>query len=147
ETRRWARRALREHSDRTWSWRVDTVGIGGFLTAAPASGMLWSALERIVAPVLLIRGETSWALSATDAAAMIERVADGRVVEVAGRGHDLGVQAPDAVVEAIGRFLAGEPTEVSGGHCGTRTHDPLDRGHGASFARAVRHEAPHDRTV
>jgi pimeloyl-ACP methyl ester carboxylesterase len=36
---------------------------------------------------------------------MVRRLADGRLVVIAGGGHDLGVEQPEAVAGAAGRFF------------------------------------------
>jgi esterase len=108
ETLRWARHGLREGPGGRWTWRVDTAGIGGFLTAAPNAEALWAAVEQIRFPALVLHGEASWALPRPDALALAKRLPYGSAVEVAGAGHDLGVQAPEAVAHHVSAFLGAD---------------------------------------
>src|SRR5690606_14503943 len=76
ETTRWAERALRRRPDGRWTWRVDLDGIGEFLTKPPPPEHLWSAVDHIRAPALVIHGEHSWALPARAAQALAARLGD-----------------------------------------------------------------------
>lgn len=105
ETWAWARRGLRRGPDGAWRWRADIRGIGGFLVRPPAADVLWSAVEHIRAPTLIVHGELSWALRSREAHQLAGRMSDCHVVEIAGAGHDLGVQAPDLVADHISAFL------------------------------------------
>lgn len=105
ETERWARHALRQRADGRWVWRVDTAGIGEFLTRRPDARELWSALARVTAPTLVVHGEHSWALSKECAREMARTLADGQAIQVDAVGHDLGVQAPHVVATHVASFL------------------------------------------
>lgn len=106
ETTHWARRALRQGPDGRWSWRIDAAGIGEFLTRAPSPGVLWSAVDAVEVPTLVVRGELSWALPEKDAERLVSRLRNGSIATVAGAGHDLGVQAPHQVAACVREFLA-----------------------------------------
>jgi 2-succinyl-6-hydroxy-2,4-cyclohexadiene-1-carboxylate synthase len=67
---------------------------------------LWSRLDRVASPVLVVVGEQD-----ARYVGLGERIAatvpDGRLVVVAGAGHAVLGESPEAAAEAIGRFLAG----------------------------------------
>ena len=66
---------------------------------------LWEPLRRISAPVLLVRGAESDVLSAEVAKRMIDALPDGRLVEIAGAGHTVPADQPEAFARAVRRFL------------------------------------------
>lgn len=92
--------------DGRWRWRFDGNGLArqaaaGFVTEA----RLWDAVDRVRVPTLLVRGEHSTLLTRDAAVRTVRRFADGRLVEITGGGHDLGVERPEAVTEAVLAFL------------------------------------------
>lgn len=109
ETTRWAEHALRREPDGRWAWRVDLDGIGEFLTKPPTPEQLWSAVDHIHAPALVIHGQHSWALPAGAAQTLAARLPDASAVQIDGAGHDLGVQAPHRVAAQIAAFLDQQP--------------------------------------
>lgn len=66
---------------------------------------LWHAADHLRAPTLVVRGEHSPFLPADAAERMVQRLAAGTLVEIAGGAHDLGVQQPEAVAYATRDFL------------------------------------------
>lgn len=86
-------------------WSFDGAGLPRFFDSVSASE-LWDAVDGVRCPALLIRGEHSPALSTATAEAMVRRFANGRLVVIAGGGHDLGVEQPAAVAAAVAPFLA-----------------------------------------
>ena len=62
-------------------------------------------LARIRCPVLIVRGSASSVLSETEAEAMAERIDASRLVTIAGTGHQVMMQAPEAFGEAVECFL------------------------------------------
>ncbi|MEA2626620.1 MAG: hypothetical protein QOD06_2665 [Candidatus Binatota bacterium] len=66
----------------------------------------WRDCDRVTAPTLVIRGERSTALSDRDAAAVVARLRRGRMITIAGAGHFVPQEAPEAVLAAIDGFLA-----------------------------------------
>jgi len=93
-------------ADGRWHWRFDGHGLArqavtGFVTEA----RLWDAVDRVRVPTLLVRGEHSTLLTRDAADRTVRRLADGRLVEITGGGHDLGVERPEAVTDAVRAFL------------------------------------------
>ncbi|HET6474388.1 MAG TPA: alpha/beta hydrolase [Pseudomonadales bacterium] len=65
----------------------------------------WKLVAKIAVPTLLVRGEVSDILSRGVAARMAETIPDCRLVEVAGSGHPVPLDKPDAFAAALGGFL------------------------------------------
>lgn len=86
-------------------WTFDAARLGSFVHSV-SEGRLWRAVDRIGAPTHLVHGESSFLVSREQAQALVDRLARGSRTEIAKGGHDLGVQQPEAVMRAIGRFLA-----------------------------------------
>ncbi|HSJ36081.1 MAG TPA: alpha/beta hydrolase [Acidimicrobiia bacterium] len=105
--RHYARHNLVPGPDGRLRWRFDTARVGTFVTEGVTSAELWTAVDSIQAPTLLVRGAHSWAVQPEDARVLLWRLADGTYAEVADGGHDLGVEQPEAVAAAVRSFLAG----------------------------------------
>jgi pimeloyl-ACP methyl ester carboxylesterase len=88
-------------------WRFDGVGLARFF-AGVSDRELWDAVDHIVCPVLLVRGEHSPALSSSTARAIVHRSADARLTVIPNASHDLGVERPEAVAGAASTFFASE---------------------------------------
>jgi pimeloyl-ACP methyl ester carboxylesterase len=65
----------------------------------------WKLVANIDVPTLLVRGEVSDILSRGVAARMAETIPNCRLVEVAGSGHPVPLDKPDAFAAALGGFL------------------------------------------
>ena len=63
---------------------------------------LWDRLGELAMPVTLVVGERDAKFRAL-AERMHERLPDGEIVVVAGAGHAVALEAPEAVAEAIAR--------------------------------------------
>lgn len=70
------------------------------------SSQIWAAIDAIVAPTLVVRGQYSAALSRTTAQAMLQRLWAGYLAEIPEAGHDLAVERPEDVTAVIAPFLA-----------------------------------------
>ena len=66
---------------------------------------LWEPLPRITCPTLIVRGAASDILSPEIAKRMLEALPDGRLVEVAGAGHTVPGDQPDAFARAVRAFI------------------------------------------
>jgi len=66
---------------------------------------LWEPLPRITCPTLIVRGALSDILSPEIAKRMLEALPDGRLVEVAGAGHTVPGDQPDAFARAVRAFI------------------------------------------
>lgn len=86
-------------------WRFDALGLISFFTDGTTETELWQALDHIVCPTLVLRGEHSYMLSEQTQALMVDRLADPATAVIPGGGHDLGVEQPEAVADAIREFL------------------------------------------
>ncbi len=65
---------------------------------------LWSTLERVQAPTLLVRGEESEAFSANDAAEALRRLPRGELATIAETTHTFPMEVPGKVGELILAF-------------------------------------------
>ncbi|MCC7366108.1 MAG: alpha/beta hydrolase [Dehalococcoidia bacterium] len=67
---------------------------------------LWESLEHIKCPVLVIRAEKSKVLSREIAEQMVERLPNGRFVEIPEAGHQVPLHQPAEFARVIREFLA-----------------------------------------
>lgn len=65
----------------------------------------WRLAANINVPTLLVRGEVSDILSKPVAARMAKAIPNCRLVEVAGSGHPVPLDKPDAFLDAVATFL------------------------------------------
>jgi len=93
--------------DGRWTFRFDRAfRHGGTLkTLDPASA--WASCARIGAPTLVMRGALSDVLSPEIGQRMIEIIPDARFVEIAGSGHPIPLDQPEAFLAAARGFLQG----------------------------------------
>lgn len=82
-----------------WKWDPKLYAAWG------RSENLWALLEQITCPVLLLRGEDSYVLSRAVALEMERALPDCRLVEIAGVGHNIYTDVPDAFRTATNPFL------------------------------------------
>ncbi len=98
--RNYLRHALVARPDDRLSWGFDAFGLRHF-TSGVSPDELWAAIDAIGCPSLVVRGEQSPLTSRDQVTQMAKRLGDARVVEIAGGGHDLGVEQPEAVARAV----------------------------------------------
>lgn len=67
---------------------------------------LWESLEHITCPTLVVRAEKSRMLSPEIAHQMIERLPNGKFVEISSAGHQVPLHQPEAFANAVAEFLA-----------------------------------------
>jgi pimeloyl-ACP methyl ester carboxylesterase len=95
-----------QRQDGTWTWRHQLgrpSGAAGLHVDSLDFGSMWDDLERISAPVLLIRGDLSPVVDDADEAEFRRRRPADQVVRVSGAGHRIQGDQP---VE-LARILAG----------------------------------------
>ena len=66
---------------------------------------LWESLEHITCPTLVIRAEKSRVLSPEIAKEMVERLPNGRLVEIPDAGHQVPLHQPEAFSRVVREFL------------------------------------------
>jgi pimeloyl-ACP methyl ester carboxylesterase len=109
--RHYVEHCLVARADGRLVWRFDGAGLARQAAAGiTTEQQLWDAVDRIAAPTLLVRGEQSPLLSRASADRVVRRLARGRLVEIAGGAHDLGVQRPEVVAARTLEFLRRLPT-------------------------------------
>lgn len=90
-----------------WTWRYDPRPWNrpDFQTSGTRRRSLWADVDRIVCPVLVVRGADSDVFSQQDARRLLERLSDGRRVEVSGAGHSVQGDNPGGLSAAVLPFL------------------------------------------
>jgi pimeloyl-ACP methyl ester carboxylesterase len=91
-------RSIREEPDGRFGFKFDPRWFG--LPPGPPL-----EASRIACPVLLIRGAESGLLSAEGAAGLVGELPSARCIEIAGAGHNVHLERPEAVLEAVQGFL------------------------------------------
>jgi len=90
--------SIREEPDGRFGFKFDPRWFG-----LPPGPPLEAA--KVGCPVLLIRGRESGLLTREGAAALAAELPSARWIEVAGAGHNVHLERPEAVLEAVGAFL------------------------------------------
>jgi pimeloyl-ACP methyl ester carboxylesterase len=93
--------------DGKWTWKYDRRHFGRIDEGAQdrARQTVWSRVESITCPVLLVRGAESPVLSRESADAFAARLPDVRQAEIAGAGHTVQGDNPGDLSEALVAFL------------------------------------------
>jgi pimeloyl-ACP methyl ester carboxylesterase len=101
--RNYVEHALVAAADGRLRWGFDAVGLQHFVDGVTPDE-LWRAVDAVSCPGLVVRGELSPLTTVAGAAAVARRLG-ARVVEIPGGGHDLGVERPEPVADAVRDFL------------------------------------------
>lgn len=101
--RRIAERSIRREPDGRYGFKFDPRWFR--LPAAPPAPR-----RDIRCPVLVVRGAASGLLTAEGAQTLLSELPHGRLLEVPGAGHNVHLERPDAVADAILEHLATAPT-------------------------------------
>ena len=104
----YVRHALVVGADGLLRWEFDAWGLRSFVSGV-SPDELWSAIDAVRCPGLVVRGALSPFTTPAQVAEVASRLGDAAVVEIAGGGHDLGVEQPDAVTDAVIDFLVQRP--------------------------------------
>jgi esterase len=70
---------------------------------------LWPVVRQITVPTLILRGSDSDVFSPETAKRMHELIPGSRLIEIAGAGHSIPADAPQAFERAVREFLAENP--------------------------------------
>lgn len=101
-----ARNNLLRTADGRWTFRYDRrLRDPDRPRPRPNTDDNWAAWKRITVPTLLIRGSESDILAKETAETMLSSNANCRMVEVAGSGHSIPLEAPRGFLEAVRTFL------------------------------------------
>jgi pimeloyl-ACP methyl ester carboxylesterase len=94
----------REEADGSWTWRYDPMRgwkQGETLSFVP----LWEEVDRIAAPILLVRGALSGVVSDEDEAELRRRQPDAQAVTIGGAGHSVQGDQPLELARILTEFL------------------------------------------
>lgn len=95
---------LKRHPDGTLEWRYDKDA--AIETLSVAARDMWDDVRKVEAPAIVLRGEHSDVLLRSSAEKMEREFRHGRVVTIAGAGHSIWGDNPEATARAIREFLA-----------------------------------------
>ena len=97
---------LRRAPDGALTWKYDKALRDMMRTGGRRDSVdLWAPLPRITCPTLVVRGAVSDILSSEIAKRMLEALPDGRLVEIAGAGHTIPGDQPEAFAQAVRTFI------------------------------------------
>jgi pimeloyl-ACP methyl ester carboxylesterase len=111
--RNYVTHALVSGPDGRLRWRFDALGLRGFVAGVTPDD-LWSAADAVTCPSLVVRGEHSRLTTPDQAATLARRLGGGPVVVIPDGGHDLGVEQPESVADAVLEFLTPMPPTEEG---------------------------------
>jgi len=94
--------------DGRWTFRFDRAFRQGSALRPRDPEAAWKSCAQIAVPALIMRGELSDVLSPQIGQRMVEVMADARYVEIAGSGHPIPLDQPDAFLDAARAFLTGK---------------------------------------
>ena len=98
---------LRQRPDGKWVWKMDPAYIRQRIErGAPVRPNLWSALQQLACPTLVVWGTTSDVLSEAQARRMVEALPKGELLAIPDVGHAPSLVEPDSLA-GLERFLAG----------------------------------------
>jgi pimeloyl-ACP methyl ester carboxylesterase len=93
--------------DGRWTWKYDRRHFGRVSEEARKRNraQIWSRIDDIRCPTLVVRGEHSPVLAHRVAVELAASFRNGRLVEIPGAGHNVQGDQPAAFQEALRRFL------------------------------------------
>lgn len=106
--RNYVAHALVAGPDGRLRWGFDALGLRSFFDGVTPDE-LWAAIDAVRCPSLVVRGERSPVVTSDQAIELSERLGGAGLVTIAGGGHDLGVEQPEAVADAVLAFLSATP--------------------------------------
>ena len=95
----------RELPDGAWSWRYDPMRNWSESKGMPAFSPLWSAVDAVDVPLLLVRGGASSVVGDEDVEELLRRRPTATVVTVDGAGHSIQGDKPLELAEILRSLL------------------------------------------
>lgn len=87
-----------------WRWKVDAAGLASHPRFQEPPQTMWSAVDRLACPVLVVRGGSSELLTPEMAAEVTAR-ARGELVTIEGASHSVAGDRPDEFFAAVAPFV------------------------------------------
>ncbi len=94
-----------ERPDGSWVWRYDRMREWSSPEGAPDFSGLWDAVDKVRAPLMLVRGGSSAVVGDEDAEELLRRRPGAQVVVVDGAGHSVQGDKPVELAAILARFL------------------------------------------
>lgn len=95
------------NADGRWAWRFDAAGLTGWFDQARADEAAhWRTIAQIACPTLLVSAADSPFTTPAAQERMAAAMPDARLIEIAGSGHDVHIDQPEAFVAQLKMFLA-----------------------------------------
>jgi pimeloyl-ACP methyl ester carboxylesterase len=99
---------LRQHPDGRWAWKWDPRRPRTtYALAKEWLADLWSDVDRVACPTLVVRGAESDVFTGDQAAELARRFRDGRRVSVEGAGHNVQGDNARGLIEVTEAFIDG----------------------------------------
>ncbi|MBI4349502.1 MAG: alpha/beta hydrolase [Elusimicrobia bacterium] len=109
QVREFGRRCIRRREDGKWTWRFD------WRAFTLRYREIWPLLERLAAPVFVLRGERSTTMPRAQFDRFLRALPSAASLEVPRAFHHVILDAPHACAEALRAFLVGEfPSGTAG---------------------------------
>jgi pimeloyl-ACP methyl ester carboxylesterase len=97
---------LRRTADGKWTWKYDREGTAAAAAGAATDPRKWPAWEAVTCPTLVLRGELSPAFPAEAAQQMVSGRSNVELRVIAGAGHFISLDAPQALELEIKKWLS-----------------------------------------
>ena len=96
---------LMRTADGQWTFRYDRALRSGVPRDGIPPQEAWQLVANINVPTLVLRGENSDILASDVARRMVDEISECQFTEVAGSGHPIPLDKPDAFLSAVQAFL------------------------------------------
>jgi esterase len=98
------RHSLGPDASGRWRWKVDTAGLAAHPRFRESPESMWSAVDRLACPVLVVRGGASDLLTAEMAERLAAR-AHAELVTIEGASHSVAGDRPEEFFAAVAPFV------------------------------------------
>jgi esterase len=96
---------IHQLDEQRWTWRFDAGGLKHFIETVVDTAEQLEVLQRVQCPALFIRAGDSGILGPDSCELIIRAVPQARCIEIAGSGHDLHFDQPEALLTQLRCFI------------------------------------------